>query len=110
MYELKRDGAKALAHVKLVNSDFCLNCYWRDLQGRGNFSYSDEQVCRPNPTLTLQRWAALTLQKVGYPHPTATSRRAAPAALGPSSDTTYWRGAKADRTDGLLEATPSRRL
>ena len=44
MYELKRDGAKALGHVKLVNWGYCLNCYWRDLQGRGNFSYSDEQA------------------------------------------------------------------
>ena len=47
VYQLKRDGARALSRVKLVNGGFCLNCYWRDLQGRDNFTYSDEQAWPP---------------------------------------------------------------
>jgi len=92
VYELKRDGAKALAHVKLVNSDYCLNCYWRDLQGRNNFSYSSEQVGGPDPTLVNR----------AEPNPTAMTWWAAPSALAQNRG----REAEVDRTDGLLEAGP----
>ena len=59
-FELKRGGARALSHVKLVNWGYCLNCYWRDLQGRDNFTYSDQQARRPHAlSHTCQALAAL---------------------------------------------------
>ena len=59
VYQLKRDGTRALSHVKLVNWGYCLNCYWRDLQGRDNFTYSDQQVGRLHvhrPFRGIQAW------------------------------------------------------
>ena len=71
VYQLKRDGARALSRVKLVNWGYCLNCYWRDLQGRDNFTYSDEQARPPALAaplhVTAEPWLhsdALTLPTV----------------------------------------------
>lgn len=73
VYQLKRDGARALSHVKLVNWGFCLNCYWRDLQGRDNFTYSDEQARRPRAQRPLHVTAEPWQHSEAAPLPTGRS-------------------------------------
>jgi hypothetical protein len=44
VYVLKTQWAEHSKHVALVNSEYCLNCYWRDLLQEGDLASSDKRV------------------------------------------------------------------
>ena len=44
VYLLKRDWAQHAQHVQLVNAQYCLNCYWRNLLQQGDLASSDKAV------------------------------------------------------------------
>ena len=44
VYLLKRDWAQHAQRVLLVNAQYCLNCYWRDLLQQGDLASSDKAV------------------------------------------------------------------
>ena len=43
-YLLKRDWGKQRSHVNLVNKQYCLNCYWRDLLDLGDLRSDESRV------------------------------------------------------------------
>lgn len=43
-YLLKRDATVNMPHTQLVNRQYCLNCYWRDLLELGTLSSDDTRV------------------------------------------------------------------
>ena len=68
-YLLKRDWQKNMPHTQLVNRQYCLNCYWRDLLELGTLTSDDTRVrlCPPprqskcvNSVLLLSSWTDAT--------------------------------------------------
>ena len=43
-YLLKKDWAKHRSHVTIVNKQYCLNCYWRDLLDLGDLRSDESRV------------------------------------------------------------------
>jgi hypothetical protein len=56
-YLLKRDWQKNMAHTQLVNRQYCLNCYWRDLLELGTLTSDDTRVSHISTHLHLQLMA-----------------------------------------------------
>lgn len=52
-YLLKRDWKKNMPHVELVNRQYCLNCYWRDLLELGTLTSDDTRVWEPPMTVKV---------------------------------------------------------
>lgn len=61
-YLLKRDWKKNMPHVELVNRQYCLNCYWRDLLELGTLTSDDTRVWEAQirfyvvPTMSKACW------------------------------------------------------
>ncbi len=50
VYVMKTAWKQHSSHVMLVNKQYCLNCYWKDLLQSGDLSSDDKKVshlCRP---------------------------------------------------------------
>ena len=47
VYLLKKHWAKVKQKLLLVNKQYCLNCYWRDLMAMGDIRSSEQRVGLP---------------------------------------------------------------
>ena len=61
VYLLKTQWAEHAKHVALVNSEYCLNCYWRDLLRDGDYSSSSDKASARFWWCPLQGWVGLCL-------------------------------------------------
>ena len=43
-YLLKRDWARQRGHVSLIQKQYCMNCYWRDLLDLGDLRSDESRV------------------------------------------------------------------
>lgn len=65
VYVLKQGWKEHASHVMLVNKQYCLNCYWKDLLKAGDFKSDDKKVrdslqeCQCTSTASL--WLRCTL-------------------------------------------------
>ena len=47
VYLLKKNWPEMRTRLQLVNKQYCLNCYWRDLMAIGDIASSEKRVSRP---------------------------------------------------------------
>lgn len=57
VHVLKTGWEEHKAHVLLINKQYCLNCYWKDLLQSGDLSSDDKKVCCPAPLPHLKHAA-----------------------------------------------------
>jgi hypothetical protein len=62
VYALKMGWKEHSSHVLLINKQYCLNCYWKDLLQSGDLSSNDKKVSQSPPCIdvTMQSWAIRT--------------------------------------------------
>lgn len=53
VYLLKKHWPEMRSKLQLVNKQYCLNCYWRDLMAMGDIKSSEKRVSHPACTVVL---------------------------------------------------------